>query len=365
MNKMMKMEERDKMENKEETEKKDKYSFFKIVNKYLHRYFVQAMGGMALGLFASLIIGTIINLLAKIDYLDFIKLKEFYTYLVKSNLPGAAIGAGVALSLKNKNMVILSSIGAGFIGYVGGPMGAFLATIVGCELGALVVGKTKVDIIVTPLVVILSGGIIGLFVGSPINTFMNWLGQVISSATELNPFLMGIVLSVLVGMILTAPISSAAICMSLPNLSPIAAGAACIGCCVNMVGFAVCSYKKNGWGGVLSVGLGTSMLQFPNIIRKPVIWLPVIISSAVLGPISTVALKMVNTPVGAGMGTSGLVGQFGAFEAMSAAGVPLWSQVLQIIAMHFIAPIVLVLGFYLLFKKLNWIKDEDFSLNRA
>lgn len=333
-----------------------------LIKKYAKRYFITAMNGMALGLFASLIIGAIINQFAKIPFLDFLKLGDVFN-TVKTSITGAAIGAGVALALKNKNMVVISAVAAGAVGYIGNnPLCAFFAVILAVELGALVVGKTKVDIIVTPLVVILSAHFLTLLINAPIQSAMAFLSNGIETATNANPFVMGMILAVAVGMILTAPISSAALCISL-GVSGIVAGAACVGCCVNMVGFAVCSYKKNGVSGLFSIGLGTSMLQFSNILRKPIIWLPVIISSAILGPISSVVFKMTNTSGGAGMGTSGLVGQFGAFEAMTQ-DRSVWTTLWQIGLMHFIAPIILVLFFNFLFKKIGWIKDEDYLLNR-
>ena len=228
-------------------------------------------------------------------------------------------------------------------------------------MGNLLAGKTPVDIIITPIITIVSGGIIAILVGPPVNGFMTWLGQVIMDATELAPLPMGIVIAVIIGMALTAPISSAAICIML-DLSGLAAGAAAVGCCANMVGFAVMSVKDNGWGSLLSIGLGTSMLQFGNILRRPQLWLPPILTSAILGPISTCIFKMTNIPSGAGMGTSGLVGQFGAYAAMadSIGAVP---ALLEMLLMHFILPAALTFGFYLLLRKMGWIKDGDLRLN--
>ena len=319
------------------------------------------MSAMALGLFSSLIIGLIISQIGKLTGLEFLtQISEVLS--ASSPVVGAAIGVAIAWGLKEKPLVVFSCAAVGALGYnLGGPVGAYIAATVGAEVGNLLAGKTPVDIIVTPIITIVSGGIIAILVGPPVNGFMTWLGQVIMDATELAPLPMGIVISVIMGMALTAPISSAAICIML-DLSGLAAGAAAIGCCANMVGFAVMSVKDNGWGSLLSVGLGTSMLQFGNIMRRPQIWLPPILTSAILGPISTCLFKMTNIPSGAGMGTSGLVGQFGAFSAMSEqiGTVP---TLLEILLMHFILPAAMTFGFYLLLRKMGWIKDGDLRLN--
>ena len=333
----------------------------KGITYWLDRYFVKAMSAMALGLFSSLIIGLIISQIGKLTGLEFLtQISEVLS--ASSPVVGAAIGVAIAWGLKEKPLVVFSCAAVGALGYnLGGPVGAYIAATVGAEVGNLLAGKTPVDIIVTPIITIVSGGVIAILVGPPVNGFMTWLGQVIMDATELAPLPMGIVISVIIGMALTAPISSAAICIML-DLSGLAAGAAAIGCCANMVGFAVMSVKDNGWGSLLSVGLGTSMLQFGNIMRRPQIWLPPILTSAILGPISTCLFKMTNIPSGAGMGTSGLVGQFGAFSAMSEqiGAVP---TLLEILLMHFILPAAMTLGFYLLLRKIGWIKDGDLRLN--
>lgn len=338
--------------------------FYNKIKYFLHRYFIVALNGMAIGLFASLIIGTIFQTLAKIPYLDILK-PIADTLGAGSPVYGAAIGAGIALGLKHKPIVVVSSIAAASIAITtkGGPLGAFLAGLVAAEIGGLVVGKTKLDIILVPFTSILAGGLIAILTGGPIGIAMNWLGSIINEATTAQPIIMGIVIAVLVGMALTAPISSAAICITI-GINGVAAGAAAVGCCVQMVGFAVCSIKKNGLSGLLSVGIGTSMLQFTNIIRKPIIWLPTIITSAILGPISTTILKMPNTAAGAGMGTCGLVGQFTAVEAMLEAGSDWITIFWQIGLMHFLLPIVLVFGINLLFIKLKLIDYDDYLLNR-
>ena len=331
---------------------------------YLHRYFIVALNGMAIGLFASLIIGTIFQTLAKIPYLNFL-MPIAESLGANSPVYGAAIGAGIALGLKHKPIVVVSSIAAASIAITqgGGPLGAYLAGVVAAEIGALICGKTKLDIILVPLCSILAGGIVAILTGTPIGIAMSWLGSIIEDATTTQPFLMGLIIAVVVGMSLTAPISSAAICISI-GINGIAAGAAAVGCCVQMVGFAICSIKKNGISGLISVGIGTSMLQFTNILRKPLIWLPTIITSAILGPISTCVFQMTNTSVGAGMGTCGFVGQFGAVEAMMENGCEWFTIAWQIGLMHFILPAVLVFGINLIFERFNLINPEDYLLNR-
>ena len=321
------------------------------MKNFFDRYFIKAMGAMAQGLFASLIIGTILNQLSTIPYMGF--LKDFTTQIgAASPVIGCAIGVAIAHSLSSKPLVLFTSTVTGAIGYaLGGPVGAYIAAVIGAEIGGLVASKTKLDIIITPALTIIAGGAAGIFVGPYISAFMNWLGDFINSATDLHPIPMGIIVSVVIGMALTAPISSAAICISI-GIDGIAAGAACVGCCCQMIGFAAASFRDNGLGGSLSQGVGTSMLQFPNILKRPQIWLAPTIASAILGPVSTTVLKMTNTPTGAGMGTAGFVGQFGAFDAM---GVTALSAV-TVLLMHFVLPIILTLIFDLFFRKLGWVK---------
>lgn len=286
-----------------------------------------------------------------------------YTEVLSASSPvvGGAIGAAIAWGLKAKPLVIFSAVAAGAFGYsVGGPVGAYIGAVVGSEVGSLIAGRTKIDIVLVPFVTIIAGGVASGLTGPYIQEFMLAIGNTINIATEMSPIPMGIIVAVIVGMCLTAPISSAAICIML-DLSGIAAGAAAVGCSVQMVGFAVMSFRENGFGGLISQGLGTSMLQFANILRRPQIWLPTILASAILGPISTKVLHMTNTAVGAGMGTSGLVGQFGAFAAMS----PSMNAILvliEILLMHFILPAVLVLVISLPMRKLGWIKPQDVTL---
>ncbi|MEA4854700.1 MAG: PTS sugar transporter subunit IIC [Christensenella sp.] len=330
------------------------------IKKYAKRWFIDGMGAMALGLFSSLIIGLIISQLATIPALSV--LNEFTGILsAKSPVVGAAIGVAIAYGLKNKPLVIFSSAATGAFGYsLGGPVGAYVAALVGAEIGRLVAGKTPVDIIISPIVTILAGCFVGWIVGPPMNTFMTWLGSVVNSATELAPLPMGIVVSIIVGMVLTLPISSAALCIMM-DISGLAAGAAVAGCCANMIGFAVMSFKENGWGGFLAQGLGTSMLQVPNILRHPQIWIPPIIASAVVGPLSTCVFQMTNTATGAGMGTSGLVGQFGAWAAMNAT-VPAPLLIFEIALIQFILPAVITLAAAALLRKIGWIRPEYLKL---
>jgi uncharacterized membrane protein len=229
------------------------------------------------------------------------------------------------------------------------------------ELGLRVSGKTKVDILVTPLTVIGAGSVVGLILGPPISQFMTALGAMINWGTEQQPFLMGIIVSVLMGMILTLPISSAALGVIL-NLSGLAAGAATVGCCCNMVGFAVASYRENKMGGLIAQGIGTSMLQVPNIMRKPVIWIPAIVSSAVLGPVSTMLLHMTNNATGSGMGTAGLVGQIMTWQTMTAVE-PQAVVLIKILAIQIILPAVITLLVSEFMRKKCWIKYGDMKLD--
>ena len=243
----------------------------------------------------------------------------------------------------------------------GEPLGAFLAAYVGIELGQLVTGKTKIDILVTPLVTIGTGSLVGLILGPPITGFMTWLGSLINWGTEQQPFIMGIVVSVLMGMILTLPISSAALGIIL-NLSGLAAGAATVGCCCNMVGFAVASYRENKVGGLLAQGIGTSMLQVPNIVRKPVIWLPAILSSAILGPVGTMLLHMTSNATGSGMGTAGLVGQIMTWQTMIATEAPM-VVLIKILVIQIVLPAIVTLAISEFMRKKEWIKYGDMKLD--
>ena len=324
----------------------------KSVNITAKAYFLDALGAMAFGLFASLLMGTIFTTLG--DKLNLPILLEIAKYAKQAT--GAAIGVAIAFSLKAPSLVLFSATVCGIAGNaLGGPVGAYIAAVISTELGKIVSKETKIDILVTPSVVIISGVLLAMFVGPGINAFMEAFGRFIENATELRPFLMGIIVSVSVGMALTLPISSAALCIAI-GLSGIAAGAATAGCCAQMVGFAVMSFKENRWGGLISQGIGTSMLQMPNIIKNPLTWIPPTLAAAITGPISTCVFQLENVPIGAGMGTCGLVGPFGIITAMPEGGTKMWIGILLIC---FILPAILTWIFGGIFRKLNWIKEGD------
>lgn len=334
-----------------------------MLRRLFRKYVVKALSHMAQGLFCSLILGLIIGQIAKIPGLDFL---NFIAEALSASSPlvGACIGLAIAHGLSCAPLVMISSAITGALGYqFGGPVGAYLAVIVGEELGGLVSRKTPVDIIVTPLVTIVAGGLFARYCCSPINDFMLYLGEVINKATLLSPFMMGIAVSVLVGCALTLPISSVAICVML-GIDGLAAGAATVGCCAQMVGFAVISYRDNGMGGLLSQGLGTSMLQIGNIARKPIIWLAPTLTSAILGPVSTVWLQMTNNALGAGMGTSGLVGPLATFATMTEAGAAAGPLTIKIICLYFLAPAAISLCIHLLMKKAGCVKPGDMKLEQ-
>ena len=280
---------------------------------------------------------------------------------------GAAIGVAVAWSLKAPPLVLFTSVVTGMMGatmtgfgidVAGGPAGAFVAVALGTEFGKMVSKETKVDILVTPAVTLIMGGVGAKLIGPAIGWCMLKLGDLIMTATEWQPFLFGIVISVVVGLALTAPISSAALCIML-DLSGLAAGAATVGCCAQMVGFAVASYKENGVGGLVAQGLGTSMLQISNIIKNPWILLPATLAGAIVGPISTCLLKMTNIPVGAGMGTSGLVGQIGTFTDMGFTLETLW----KVLLIQIVLPAVLTILIDQVLRRTGKIKDGDYKLD--
>lgn len=337
-------------------------NFFKV-------YIVDALSYMAMGLFCSLILGLIVGQIAKIPGLDL--LSEIAHLLQLDLVVGGSIGLAIALGMKRDPLVTISAIAVGALGYslggawgdVGGnPIGAYLATIVGIEAGSLVSKRTPIDIIITPLVAVVAGGLFAKYCCVPVGEWVMALGDVINRATMLNPFVMGIVVSVMVGCILTLPISSAALCISI-GLSGLAAGAATAGCCAQMIGFAVISFKDNGFGGLISQGLGTSMLQIGNIARKPIIWLAPTLTAAILGPISTMVLKMTNSPAGAGMGTAGLVGPIGCWDTMSATmdgGV----LMAEIVGLYFVAPAILSLIIHAIMVRRGWVKPGDMKLQR-
>lgn len=335
---------------------------------------------MALGLFSTLIVGTIIQ---QIGLLVGGHVGDCIIYIGKmaASVTGAGIGVGVAYKFKESPLVTLSAATCGMVGAFaakilagtviagstvtlvgpGEPLGAFIAAYVGIEIGRIFSGKTQIDIILTPLIAVTSGSAAGLLVGPPISKFMDRVGDLINWGVEQQPILLGVVVAVLMGMALTMPISSAAIGVVL-KLSGVAAGAATVGCCANMIGFAVASFRENKFGGLLAQGLGTSMLQVPNIIKNPLIWLPSIITSAILGPIATSSLvHMTNNAQGSGMGTAGLVGQLMTYRVMSPEKGTVVTIVL-IVMMHFILPGILTFVISEFMRKKKWIKDGDMKL---
>lgn len=352
-----------------------------MVKKILNRFFIDGLTGMSYGLFATLIIGTILQQIGTLIS------GEIGTYLyqfgkIAAGMTSAGIGIGVACKFGESPLVVLSSATAGMVGGYssrilagtiftedgalllsgpGEPLGAFLAAYIAIEVAHVVSGKTQLDIIITPLTGILTGSAVGLFFGPPISKLMTELGELINWGTEQQPLLMGVIVSVLMGMILTLPISSAALGIIL-NLSGLAAGAATVGCCCNMVGFGIASYKENGAPGLIAQGLGTSMIQVPNIMRKPLIWLPVILSSTILGPVSTLLFKMTNNATGSGMGTAGLVGQIMTWQTMAVPGVSSVVVLFKILIMHFALPAALTYFFSNMMRNLGWIKDGDMAL---
>lgn len=329
----------------------------KEVSVSVKSYFLDALGAMAFGLFASLLMGTIFTTLG--EKLNIPLLIEIAKYAKQAT--GAAIGVSIAYSLHAPSLVLFSATVSGIAGNaLGGPVGAYVAAVISTEFGKIVSKETKIDILVTPSVVIISGVLLAMFVGPGINAFMEAFGKFIENATEMRPLLMGLVVSVSVGMALTLPISSAALCIAI-GLSGIAAGAATAGCCAQMVGFAVMSFRENRWGGLVSQGIGTSMLQMPNIIRNPLIWIPPTLAAAITGPISTCVFQLENIPIGAGMGTCGLVGPFGIISAMPDGGTKMW---LGILLICFVLPAVLTWIFGELFRKMNWIKEGDLKLEQ-
>lgn len=319
-------------------------------------YFVDALGAMALGLFASLLIGTIFQTLGDKTGIDaFVTIAKY-----AKAATGAAIAVAIAYTLGCKGLVLFSAIAVGIAGNeLGGPMGAYVAVIVAIELGKMVYKETQVDILVTPAVVIISGVLMAYAVGAPIQKVMTALGTFIENATTMQPFLMGIVVSVVIGMVLTLPISSAAICLAI-GLGGLAGGAATAGCCAQMIGFAILSFRENRWGGLVAQGLGTSMLQMGNIVKNPRIWIPVLLTAAITGPISTCVFHLENIPIGSGMGTCGLVGPIGIYTAMPEEGANMW---IGMALVCFILPAVLTWLFGLIFRKIGWIKDGDLKID--
>lgn len=355
----------------------------------VQRYGIDALGAMAQGLFCSLLIGTIINTIGTQFNIPFLTQvvatlgsgDNQITYTVgglASAMSGPAMAVAIGYALQAPPLVLFSLAAVGFasntLGGAGGPLAVLFVAILAAECGKAVSKETKVDILVTPLVTILIGVALSAWWAPAIGAAASQVGTLIRWATELQPFWMGIVVSVIIGIALTLPISSAAICAAL-TLTGLAGGAAVAGCCANMVGFAVLSFRENGWGGLVSQGIGTSMLQMPNIVKNPKIWLPAILTSAITGPMATCLFHLeMNDPSGgvaSGMGTCGFVGQIGVYagwvnDVASGAKAAItsfdWAGLLLI---SFVLPAVLCWAFGLFFRKIGWIGGGDLTLPRG
>ena len=329
------------------------------------RYFIDALGAMAQGLFASLLIGTIISTIGQQFGIE--SLVTVGTYAKGAQGAAMAIAIGYALKCPPLVLFSLTSVGiaANELGGAGGAFAVLIITIVASELGKAVSKETKLDILVTPIVTICSGILLAMAIAGYIGAGASALGSLIMYATTLHPFIMGIIVSVVVGIALTLPISSAAICAGL-SLTGLAGGAALAGCCANMVGFAVMSFKENRWGGLLAQGLGTSMLQMGNICKNPKIWIPPIVASAIVGPISTCVfgLEQNGAAVSSGMGTCGLVGQIGMYTGWVADKIAgdlfVW---IGMLLTHIVLPAIICWALGNLLRKIGWIKENDLKLD--
>jgi len=335
----------------------------KGVSLSVREYVITALSFMALGLFSSLIIGLIIETAGEQIFIHFSPvlanaLIEMGSFAMDNKIMGGAIGVAIAYGLKAPPMVLFSALFAGAFGAeLGGPAGSYISALFATEIGKVVYKETRVDIIVTPLTTIVAGFITASFIGPPIQSFMTGFGEIINWSTEQQPLIMGILVAVLMGWALTAPISSAAIAIML-SMDGLAAGAATIGCAAQMIGFAASSYRDNGIGGFMALGLGTSMLQVANIIKKPLIIVPPTIAGIVLAPFATVWLGLTNNAAGAGMGTSGFVGQIMTFESMGFSWELLWIVLL----FHFILPAAVSLLVSEYFWRKGWIKQGDMKI---
>lgn len=375
--------------------KPDKAKILSTVKFLAKRWFIDAFTGMAQGLFVTLIAGTIIKQLGNLILKAGTPAAEVVggalvtIGTIASFLMGAGIGAGIAKSIKGSNLVIFTGIVAGMIGAFslqfiegnwivteggsflsvvspGNPIGSYVVALIASELGSLVSGKTKLDIILVPLTVIVSA-MLATYVAWPFIKLIDLLAKGIELATAMQPFLMGIVIAASMGILLTMPTSSAAMWIAIAMSAPgsdamlLAGGAAVVGCAAHMVGFAVASFRENGWGGLIAQGLGTSMLQIPNIMRNPRIMLPEIAASIVVGPLATTVFKLRCNAAGGGMGTAGLVGVFGTIEASSGV-IPDWQMWLGIVLLMFVLPAVISYSVALLLRKVGWIKPDDQKL---
>jgi len=343
----------------------------KNLNISLKVYFIDAMGAMAFGLFASLLIGTIFNTLNGWTDIAFFATMAMFAKAAT----GAAIGVAVAHTLKAPPLVLYCCAAVGLAGYCygagisevekiatgsGNPLGAFAAVLIACELGKVISKETRLDIILTPVVTIGSGTAVAVWLAPWLGKMMTAIGNIITQAMEKEPLLMSIAVSVIVGILLTLPISSAAICAAI-GISGLAGGAAAAGCCAQMIGFAVMSFSDNGWSGVAAQGIGTSMLQMPNIVRRPQVWLPPIIVSAITGPVATLVFGLECTGVNAGMGTCGFVGPLGILQASTQS----WWTYIGIIVVCFVLPAVLTPLVAVPFRKLDLIREGDLKLEKG
>ncbi|GEM05566.1 PTS sugar transporter subunit IID [Halolactibacillus miurensis] len=337
----------------------------KHIEVSFHQYFIKALSFMALGLFSSLIIGLILNTIGE-QLANFFgtsviteSLVEMGTFAMDGKVVGGAIGIAISYSLQAPPLVLFSTLFAGAFGYqLAGPVGAYISALFASEFGKLIYKETKVDIILTPFVTILVGFIVGSFIGPPVDRLMTGLGEIINWSTAQQPFIMGIIVAVVMGWALTAPISSVAIALML-SLDGLAAGASVIGCSAQMVGFAVSSYRENGFGGFIAQGIGTSMLQIANILKKPLILIPPTVAGMIMAPLGTVVFQMTNNASGAGMGTSGLVGQIMSFQTM---GFEM-SVLFMVLFVHIIGPMVISFLLSEWMRKKGWIQFGDMKIN--
>ncbi|MBQ2773117.1 MAG: PTS sugar transporter subunit IIC [Clostridia bacterium] len=377
------------MNNDQLTPQKEKNAFCRFLARKdivfsAKRYGIDALGAMALGLFGSLLIATIFNAIGLIPFLSFFKTIGGYG----AQAAGPAMAVAIAFALKAPPLVMYSAalvgLAANSQGGAGGPLAVLLIAVVAIECGKAVSKETKVDILVTPFVTVFVGGVLSILIAPHIGTLVGFIGKFIGWATFLQPFLMGLIISVVVGVALTLPISSAAICAAI-GLSGVAAiaqglsadeiygvalagGAAVAGCCAQMVGFAVISFKDNRWGGLVSQGLGTSMLQMPNIIRNPRIWIAPTLASAVTGPLATCLFKtqMYGAAINSGMGTCGLLGPIGIILGWFDERYPTTVGALDwigLILICFVLPALLSLAFDALVRRIGWVKDGDMKLD--
>ena len=348
------------------------------------RYFIDGMSAMAQGLFCTLLVGTILNTIGQQFHIGFLNAiivtigsgegaVEYTIGGLASAMVGPAMAVAIGSALQSPPLVLYSLIGVGFatnyMGGAGGPLAVFFVAIIAAELGKLVSKETKLDILVTPIVTTLAGIGVAALIAAPIGAAARAVGQFIMWATELQPFFMGILVSVTVGVALTLPISSAAICAAL-GLTGLAGGAAVAGCCAQMIGFAVMSFRENRWGGLAAQGIGTSMLQMGNIVRNPRIWIPPTLAAAVTGPLATCLfrLQMNGAPISSGMGTCGFVGQIGVYtgwvnDVLSGAKDAITAMDwIGLVLISFVLPALLTWLFAIPLRKWGWIKENDLKL---